>query len=84
MGVIPRLTTPSEFRHLANGLEYELATPGLDAGGRALFEAKQLGLEQCFHERREVDDERAVPSHTGGGAGDLRAEISSCWSLKLF
>jgi hypothetical protein len=55
MGVIPRLTTPSEFRHFANGLEYELATPGLDAGGRALFEAKQLGLEQCFHERREVD-----------------------------
>jgi hypothetical protein len=35
----------------------------LDAGGRALLDAKQLGLEQGFHECRAIDGhERAVPS----------------------
>jgi hypothetical protein len=35
----------------------------LDAGGRALLDAKQLGLEQGFHEWRAIDGhERAVPS----------------------
>ena len=41
----------------------ELATPATDAGGRAIFDAEQLGLEQRLHERRTVDcDERAVPA----------------------
>ena len=39
----------------------ELASPAADAGGRAIFDAEQLGLEQRFDKRRAIDgDERAV------------------------
>ena len=39
----------------------ELAAAAADAGGRALFDAEQLGLEQRLDQRRAVDgDERPV------------------------
>ena len=39
----------------------ELAAPAADAGGRAILDAEQLGLEQRFDKRGAIDgDERAV------------------------
>ena len=39
----------------------ELAASSADAGGRALLDAEQFGLEQCFDQRGAIDgDERAV------------------------
>src|SRR5436309_3203687 len=39
----------------------ELAAAAADAGGRAVFDAEELGLEQRFDQRRAIDrDERAM------------------------